>query len=197
MPPTETVSQDIQLAAVVPAASLLLIIFWMMIYVLFEDGDAYFDETFTDGVIKEELSTWDGVLDNIAAQNTWRCIMLFFAHLICTAFPMSAAALWAGFLSNRMTPEQLATRLDLIGTVMALILFLIGTYETIWDDNNGVGIFHLVNALVLLMFTVPRVVQKQEGPHILMGRACYQDGQTKEQELPGSTEVAAADATFA
>ena len=186
MPPSETIAQDIELAAMVPLAALALMLFWMVIYVLFEEGGRYFDETFTDGVIVDELKSWRGVIDNIAAQSTWRCVMLCVAHLICTAYPMSAAAIYAGGLFKKMTSAKLASTLDLVGTGMAGILFLIGVYETIFDDNNGVGLFHLVNGTVLLIFTLPRVLQKGEPdtPHVLMGRPCYhQIEPAKEQEL--------------
>lgn len=186
MPTTETISQEIQLAFAVPLASLGLILFWLAIYILFEDGEEYFDDTFTDGVNTTELTDWDGVLDNVAAQSAWRCITLFAMHIICPAFPMSAAALWAG--SFHMTS---AFAIDLMGVVMSGVLFAIGFSETVWDDDNGVGIWHVVNATTLLIFTVPRLFQKRDNAqHVLLGRPCYQEYLTNEQELLESTPTA-------
>jgi hypothetical protein len=184
MPSSETITQDIELALVVPLAVCCMIPFWLILYAVLEDPDGpIFDDTFWRGVNATELDHFGGVVDNVAAQSFWRCFMLLAVHLLCPAFPMSAAALLAG--SGRFS----ASRMDEIGTIMAGILFLVGIYETIWDDDNGVGIWFLVNSTVLLIFTVPRVLQPvEDSKHIMMGRACYQEKEEgpKDLELPES-----------
>ena len=198
MPNTLTISQDLQLASAIPITALLLLLFWLIIYLIFEDKDDYFGETFFNGVDPSEMSSAKGVIDNIAAQSCWRCFTLMMMHgALVPAYPISAAALWAGGLLKwtSFTQDKVGNLLDWAGTIMTTLLFLIGVYESIWDDNNGVGIWHIFNSGVLLVMTCPRLLSKQEttAGHVLMGRPCYSEleaesdttatGNTKEQEM--------------
>ena len=122
--------------------------------------------------------------------------MLFAIHVLCPAFPTSAAALWAGtlFRTTKLSSNKLAYWMDFVGAIMAGALFIVGVYETIVDDDNGVGIFHLVNSTVLLILTLPRLsqgLQDNESQHILMGRPCYQEKQADTTAAMRVTEAIA------
>lgn len=185
MPSTQTISHDVRLASAVPAAAFVLWLFWLFVYVWFEDDRSpLFDDTFWNGVDKSEMDSFSGVVDNIAAQASWRCFTLLAFGLFLPAYPLSATSLWIGAFKRctKWNDQKIGLATDISGTLATLACFLIGIYETFWDDDNGIGIWHLFNSSVLLVFTVPRLFtdfDKDASGHEVMGRSCYQE---KEQE---------------
>ena len=177
---TKNISDDVHLALTGPAIHVAQCIFWFLLYLIFSGGRI--EEAITQGAIYEQLHTFGGLLKNVFAQAFWLNVVLFCTHLFLPAYPSDASSLLAGALSfiGNPTSKTLAFLTDCAGAVVSALIVLVGIYQTLFDDNNGIGIFLFMNYFMLLASCLRRVFDvyvNSEGvtDHPLVGRPCYQE----------------------
>jgi len=181
MHPTTNISQDIKVSLMIPLGHILLILFFLGWYIVFDD--ASFDETIHSGVDFEEMkSSFAGLLANVAAQSMWIGIYLVALHIAVPVFPLSGASFFAACLSGYgLGLVKSAMVMDIFGALITFTLFLIGGQETFYDDQNGIGVFILFNALTLIVIILNSSLERIED-HPLVTRPCYDE----REEIPAT-----------
>mmetsp|Transcript_9365 Transcript_9365/g.25442 ORF Transcript_9365/g.25442 Transcript_9365/m.25442 type:complete len:335 (-) Transcript_9365:252-1256(-) len=174
---TTSLSDEVKVAATGPISHAIQAVFWLLLYIIF--SGAAFDETLTDGVTT--MDSFNTLLQNLCAQAMYININIMAINLIDSAFPSDAASLVAAALITCFPSSSLrsvAFLTDIWGSLMCIILTVVGIRETFWDDGNGIGVFHLCVFPVLLLQCIRRLWSLKNGEgainHPVVGRKCFQ-----------------------
>ena len=175
MHPTTDVLQDVKVSMMIPVGHVLLVFFWLVWYAVLDGGE--FDETLTAGVDLEELrSSFWGLLSNVAAQAMWLCVYLAALHIVVPVFPLSGASFLAACLSGYgLGVMKSAMIMDIVGAVLSLVMVSVGLQQTLFDDENGLGVFILFNSLFLVLLGLQRNMYESVEQHLLVTRECYNE----------------------
>ena len=171
-----------------PMAYAHLVFFWLAWYAIF-DG-AGFDETLTSGVDFSELNNIWGILANVSAQAIYLNILLVALHLLVPVFPLSGASLFAACLAGQgFGLRRSAVFMDCFGCLVSLVLVIIGVQQTFVNDTNGIGVFILFNAIVLVTLCVKRRCMDTLETHDLACRQCYVEKETSDNKASDVQEI--------
>ena len=188
---TKSISDDVHLALSGSAIHVVQSFGWFLLYLLFSGGQI--DDALMEGAVYDHLTSFGGLLKNVVAQAFWINVILFATHLFLPAYPSDASCLLAGALSliGKPTSKALAFVTDSAGSIVAGVIVLVGLYQALFDDQNGIGIFLFMNYLLLLLSSfqwVYAIFINSEGvdDHPVVGRPCYteieDDGQPRQDQ---------------
>lgn len=170
---TTTVGQDVRVSLMLPWAYSVLCLFWIGWYALLDEGA--FDKTLVDGVDFEELDNVWGLLANVAAQAFYVNVTLVSLHLLVPVFPLGGASFCAAcFAGLGIGLRRTAICVDLFGSLISIVLLVVGVQQAFFHDQNGLGVFVLFNAVMLLGLCVKRSREPLE-EHDLVTRSCYNE----------------------
>ncbi len=184
---TQTISQDVKVSMMLPLAYAMLTFFWLAWYVLFDA--AAFDQTIINGVDFDELDNIWGILGNVSAQAVYLNVYLVALHLVVPVFPLSGASFLAACMAGQgLGLRQSALIMDVCGSLVSLLLIMVGVQQTFLDDTNGIGVFVLFNAIILTTLCIKRRCLDPMDNNELVYRSCYVEKESNKVEAHDNTE---------
>lgn len=174
------ISQEIKVSMIIPLAYSMLAFFWLAWYAVFDGAD--FDETLTTNGVDgfNELDSMWGIFANVDAYAIYASVFLIAFHVV-SVFPLSTATFFAAFLAGQGSGlQRTMIIMDVVGLLFSFLLLAVGIHQTLFNNQNGIGVLVFFDALVTMTLSFKRLCVDPLENHDLASRPCY----IEKEELP-------------